>query len=36
MAMNDEDVPVSYLVYVIAVTLAMGLLVVGAFFLLFR
>jgi len=36
MNLDDEDVPYSYLLYVIAVIAAMGLLVVGAYFFFFR
>jgi hypothetical protein len=36
MALDEEDFPYSYLLYVIAVIMAIGLLVVGAFFFVFR
>lgn len=36
MALDDEDVPYSYLLYVIAVIAAMGLLVVGVYFVFIR
>lgn len=36
MRMDDEDYPVSYLFYMLAVIAAMGLIVVGGFFLLFH
>lgn len=36
MTTDDEDFPLSYLVYTIAVIAAMGGLAVAAFFVLFR
>lgn len=36
MALNDEDVPASYLVYVVVVTMVMAVLAVGAFFFFLR
>lgn len=36
MALDDEDVPYSYLLYVVAVFAVIALLVVGAYFYLFR
>ena len=36
MAANDEDFPVSYLLYIIGVILVMALLVIGGFLLWLR
>jgi hypothetical protein len=33
---DDEDIPVSYLLYIIAVIVVMGFLLVGGFFPWFR
>lgn len=35
MVSDDEDFPVSYLFYAIAVIVLMGMLVIGGYFLLF-
>jgi hypothetical protein len=36
MATDDEDFPLSYLVYIIAVIAVIGLLIAGGFFLWLR
>lgn len=36
MAVNDEDFPLSYLIYIIGVILVMMLLVIGGFILWLR
>lgn len=36
MALDDDDVPYSYLLYVVAIFAAIALIVVGAYFFLFR
>jgi len=36
MAADDEDFPLSYLFYILAVIAVMGVLIIGGFFLWFR
>jgi len=36
MAVDDEDIPISYLFYIIAVIVVMGFLLVGGLFLWLR
>lgn len=36
MAVDDDDFPISYLFYILAVIAAMGFLAIGLFFLFFR
>ena len=36
MAADDEDFPLSYLFYILAVIAVMGFLIIGGFFLWFR
>lgn len=36
MALDDDDVPASYLLYIVAVVVVIGLFVVGAFVFVFR
>jgi len=36
MAVEEEDFPISYLLYIIAVLVVMGVLLIGGFFLWFR